>query len=290
MPGSLISQTDRMNLAEKIQLYRKEASLDIVGDLEIQSNTSHCGSDHGSENSEASRRSSNLSNLRERHTKALEALRRGSRSAAVALACRQNPGPASSSNDFFVKNNPCEDPSQGLEEALFPESIPTSFTADPLVTAVKGISQRHIQEYAKLHAKVQELRQEAAHHRGELCEVVQAHSEAINAMRQREVRPCVSIIKVIAAAFGFTYGVILGFESVAARLGAAHAILVPGQTAKTSLVVHPPQFAMVLPGKARRTLPAVHSPQFAIQDILIPQVGVSPKSKKLRGMVYERRR
>jgi len=262
-----MSATERLDLADKVQQFRREASFELMGD-----GGSDARSDAGSENSEASRRSlQNLSNLRERHSRALEALRRGSRSAAVALACRPSTGPASS-NEVFEKT-PCEDPSQGLEEALFQDSMSTSLTADPLVTAVRGISQRHIQEYAKLHAKVQELRQEGAQQHGELCQVLQAHSEAITAMRPKVRRPWLAILKIIAAAFGFAYGVVLGLETVGAKLpglGAAHAMLVPGKTMKALQLVHPPQFAM--------------------QDILGLPAGRYPRQQQMCCFALQRRR
>jgi len=239
----IISATERMDLADKVQQYRREQAFEFPD--EVQSNQ---GSDAGSENSEASRRSlRNLSNLRERHTRALDALRRGSRSAAVALACRQNPGPASSSNEDFGKSH-FEDPPQAFEEPLFQDSMSTSLTADPLVTAVRGISRRHIQEYANLHAKVQELREEAAQHRGALCQVVQAHSEAINSMRPTVRRPCFAILKIMMAAFGFTYGVVLGLETVAEwklpGFGAAYAIPASGKTKKAFQLAHLPRWEL----------------------------------------------
>mmetsp|Transcript_1352 Transcript_1352/g.2483 ORF Transcript_1352/g.2483 Transcript_1352/m.2483 type:complete len:271 (+) Transcript_1352:125-937(+) len=244
----MIGGSERLDLAEKVEQFRRDASFEVLLDQLDQEVHSNHGSDAGSENSEASRRSlRTLSNLRERHTRALEALRKGSRSAAVARACQQSIGPASSSNDDFVRNT-SEDPTHCLEEALLQEPMSTSLTADPLVTAVRSISQRHIHEYSKLHAKVQELREETAHHHGELCQAVQAHSDAISTMRPTKRRPCFAIFQFMAAAFGFTFGVVLGLETVTSwklpGLGAAHAIPVPGKTIRALQKVHPPQFSV----------------------------------------------
>jgi len=238
----MIGGSERLDLAEKVEQFRREPSFEVLLEqLEQEAHSNH-GSDAGSENSEASRRSLNkLSDLRERHTRTLEALRKGSRSAAVALACQQNLGPASSSSDHFVNN----------------------YSEDPLVTAVRGISQRHIHDYSRLHAKIEEMRQETARHHSELCRVVQTHSEAINTMRPTKRRPCLEIFTVMAAAFGFSYGVVHGFEMVAAWK-------LPGPGAAHVIPLHV---------KTMKALDEMHPPQFSVQDILGLQTGRHPRQK-----------